>query len=222
MLVIAFFDNIVIRLLGITLASLSSGTGEISFLSLTHYYDDWALNGFSSGTGAAGLVGSFVFMVLTTWMGLATKSALILFSLTPWLFAVTYAYILPPTDASAVKYQALSQPNGPQSLSNSNPPRLSNFEFVGTINRIKPLVIPFMIPLMVVYIGEYTINQGISPTLLFPLDELPFARFRDVYVTYGTLYQRKFPFLCIEIPSFDWCLLQLVFSFRGHREWFSD
>lgn len=40
--------------------------------------------------------------------------------------------------------------------------------------------------------AEYIINQGISPTLLFPLDEMPFDRYRDAYVTYGTLYQCKF------------------------------
>jgi battenin len=43
---------------------------------------------------------------------------------------------------------------------------------------------------MAVYFSEYVINQGISPTLLFPLEDMPFSRYRDAYVTYGTLYQR--------------------------------
>ncbi|GMG07941.1 unnamed protein product [[Candida] boidinii] len=46
-----------------------------------------------------------------------------------------------------------------------------------------------MLPLLTVYLGEYVINQGISPTLLFPIEELPFKQYRDAYVTYGTLYQ---------------------------------
>lgn len=58
-----------------------------------------------------------------------------------------------------------------------------------TLKRIKPLVIPFMVPLFLVYISEYIINQGISPTLLFPIEEMPFTKYRDAYVTYGTLYQ---------------------------------
>ena len=49
-----------------------------------------------------------------------------------------------------------------------------------------------MIPLSTVYIFEYVINQGISPTLLFPLHQLPtwlFKEYRDIYVFYGFLYQ---------------------------------
>lgn len=191
MLIIASFDSIALRLFGIVLASLSSGAGEISFLALTHYYDEWALTGFSSGTGAAGLVGSFVFMVMTTWMRLSVTTSLVIFSLAPWLFAVTYAYLLPVSDKAVVKYQALQTLGTPRAIS-PPPMSLSSIDFDGTVRRIKPLIVPFMIPLMVVYIGEYIINQGISPTLLFPLDELPFSRFRDVYVAYGTLYQRKY------------------------------
>ena len=37
--------------------------------------------------------------------------------------------------------------------------------------------------------AEYTINQGVSPTLLFPLTETPFKHFRAFYPTYGAIYQ---------------------------------
>lgn len=46
-----------------------------------------------------------------------------------------------------------------------------------------------MLPLLLVYIAEYTINQGVAPTLLFPLSQTPFARFRDFYPTYNAIYQ---------------------------------
>jgi battenin len=46
-----------------------------------------------------------------------------------------------------------------------------------------------MAPLFLVYVSEYTINQGIVPTLLFPLSEMPFKSIRDAYPTYQTLYQ---------------------------------
>jgi battenin len=58
-----------------------------------------------------------------------------------------------------------------------------------TTQRIKPLVIPYMAPLFLVYVSEYTINQGITPTLLFPLSSMPFKAIRDAYPTYQTLYQ---------------------------------
>lgn len=46
-----------------------------------------------------------------------------------------------------------------------------------------------MLPLFLVYLAEYTINQGVAPTLLFPLDQSPFERFRDFYPAYATIYQ---------------------------------
>ncbi|KAK3493432.1 protein btn-1 [Neurospora crassa] len=57
------------------------------------------------------------------------------------------------------------------------------------IQRSKSLFFPYMLPLLLVYIAEYTINQGVSPTLLFPLDSSPFAEFRSFYPFYGFLYQ---------------------------------
>lgn len=46
-----------------------------------------------------------------------------------------------------------------------------------------------MLPLLLVYVAEYTINQGVAPTLLFPLDSSPFARFRAFYPAYNAIYQ---------------------------------
>lgn len=46
-----------------------------------------------------------------------------------------------------------------------------------------------MLPLLLVYIAEYTINQGVAPTLLFPLSSSPFSEYRDFYPTYNAIYQ---------------------------------
>jgi battenin len=48
-----------------------------------------------------------------------------------------------------------------------------------------------MLPLLLVYIAEYTINQGVAPTLLFDLTSpsTPFSSYRDFYPTYALLYQ---------------------------------
>jgi len=48
-----------------------------------------------------------------------------------------------------------------------------------------------MIPLFLVYLGEYTINQGVAPTLLFPLPSAstPFEHYREFYPMYATIYQ---------------------------------
>ena len=46
--------------IGVGCASLSSSFGEITFLSLSTFYNrNLSLSGWGSGTGAAGLIGSF-------------------------------------------------------------------------------------------------------------------------------------------------------------------
>ena len=73
-----------------------------------------------------------------------------------------------------------------------------------------------MLPLLLVYIAEYTINQGVAPTLLFPLQETPFKHYRAFYPTYNAIYQSgvfisrsSTPFLRIHtlyLPSLLQCL----------------
>ncbi|KLU91227.1 hypothetical protein MAPG_09749 [Magnaporthiopsis poae ATCC 64411] len=57
------------------------------------------------------------------------------------------------------------------------------------LRRARRLFVPYMLPLLLVYVAEYTINQGVSPTLLFPLAGTPFSEFRSFYPFYGFLYQ---------------------------------
>ncbi|KAE9969358.1 hypothetical protein BLS_005403 [Venturia inaequalis] len=57
------------------------------------------------------------------------------------------------------------------------------------LKRASKLFFPYMLPLLLVYIAEYTINQGVSPTLLFPLASSPFKEYRSFYPTYNAIYQ---------------------------------
>lgn len=68
-------------------------------------------------------------------------------------------------------------------------PRGSQSLFQHNLARARALFIPYMLPLLLVYIAEYTINQGVSPTLLFPLPQTPFSSYRSFYPLYAFLYQ---------------------------------
>ncbi|KAF1358994.1 batten's disease protein Cln3 [Lizonia empirigonia] len=61
--------------------------------------------------------------------------------------------------------------------------------FKANLNRARGLFFPYMLPLLLVYIAEYTINQGVAPTLLFPLRDSPFTEYRSFYSTYAVIYQ---------------------------------
>ncbi|ODQ82881.1 hypothetical protein BABINDRAFT_159376 [Babjeviella inositovora NRRL Y-12698] len=214
MLTISFSASTSWKLFGIVLASISSGVGELTFLQLTHYYSEMSLEGFSSGTGGAGLAGSFLYLLLTTWLTLSVRTSLLLFSLAPFSFLASYFWLLPhmeqgfhPIDQSELPGEDSNVVSGyhdsgilgtdfgyraPQLLANKVQEAfgliLSHSQ--STLIRAKPLIVPFMAPLFTVYISEYIINQGVTPTLLFPIAEMPmFTKYRDAYVTYGTLYQ---------------------------------
>ncbi|CDR43405.1 CYFA0S12e00166g1_1 [Cyberlindnera fabianii] len=172
------FGSLRLKLFGIILASLSSGLGEITFLQLTHFYKEVSLNGWSSGTGGAGLVGSGLFLLMTTILKVNVKTTLLMFAIFPLGFL--HYFRLPPPETEV--YQELPVEESQQTFTAKD-------SFKTTVKRLKGLVVPFMIPLSTVYFAEYLINQSVSPTLLFPIEDTPFAKYRDIYVTYGTLYQ---------------------------------
>lgn len=234
MVFVALSGGIPFKIFGIILASLSSGLGELSFLQMTHFYGELSISAFSSGTGGAGLVGSFLYLMLTTWLKLSVTATLLFFSIVPVTFWLAFYCILPPASTAGnhlnsikgsptVEYQRIedtddsditqqtgvaqntsgileqdeeandSDPDKSQSRMSKLAPQKATIEpFSVTLKRLRPFFVPYMAPLFLVYISEYTINQGISPTLLFPIEEMPFSKYRDAYVTYGTLYQRKY------------------------------
>jgi battenin len=87
--------NIGVKLLGVMLASLSSGAGELSFLGLTHYYGPFSLAFWGSGTGGAGIVGAWAYVIATTSIGLSIRTSLLSFSLLPVIMIASFFLILP-------------------------------------------------------------------------------------------------------------------------------
>ncbi|KAL4918239.1 CLN3 protein-domain-containing protein [Aspergillus aurantiobrunneus] len=201
------------KLAGIVLASLSSGMGELSFVGLTHFYGPFSLAAWGSGTGAAGLVGAGAYALATTFLGLKVKTTLLTSAFLPAVLAVSFFLILPRSPVQSghtglgdgerhANDSALSEEDdeererllgssiySAQSLkpTHSRGRRWQNLK--ANLRRARGLFLPFMLPLLFVYIAEYTINQGVSPTLLFPLKETPFTHFRAFYPAYNAIYQ---------------------------------
>ncbi|KAK5989423.1 Protein BTN1 [Cladobotryum mycophilum] len=211
--------SVAVKMIGVVLASLSSGGGELSFLGLSHYYGHVSLAGWGSGTGAAGLIGAGLYVALTDWWSFTVSQSLLVSGFLPVIMFISFFFILPQEplrrgtafkeydtvpeqdiddeDAERIEEHtaasALLAP-GPSALSANTTHALtqapnSNHSFSDNLRRAKSLFIPYMMPLFLVYIAEYTINQGVSPTLLFPLASSPFREFREFYPFYGFLYQ---------------------------------
>lgn len=200
------YGKLSVCLVGIVLASISSGFGEVTFLQLTHFYEETALNGWSSGTGGAGLFGSGIYMLFTSILNVPVTISLLCFSVMPLGFLLFYKLDQkqPNADsASGVPFLVetqeeidtltLSPPTGASAVVREDLLVDMKGNFSETCSKLKVLILPYMLPLTTVYLFEYLINQAVAPTLLFPLEQkhMPFffRKYRDIYVTYGTLYQ---------------------------------
>ncbi|KAH8904098.1 batten's disease protein Cln3 [Coniochaeta sp. PMI_546] len=234
-------QSVAVKLIGVVLASLSSGGGELSFLGLTHYYGHMSLAAWGSGTGGAGLIGAGLYVMLTDWIGFSVKSSLLASAFLPGFMLLSFFVILPRgplAGPGAKEYTAVPEEelreediedippsNASSSLLAPGPgvastaysihgdePGQKTASFAANLRRARKLFFPYMLPLLLVYVAEYTINQGVSPTLLFPLDSSPFSEFRSFYPFYGFLYQlgvfisrSSTPFIRIHhlyVPSF--------------------
>ncbi|KAL3489852.1 CLN3 protein-domain-containing protein [Aspergillus germanicus] len=201
------------KIAGIVLASLSSGLGELSFVGLTHFYGPFSLAAWGSGTGAAGLVGAGAYALATTSLGLKVKTTLLTSAFLPAFLAISFFLVLPRSPIQS-GYRGLGDSEGhaeenandndgyeerdgllgssmhsSRSLKSTPVSGLGWHSVKANFQRARGLFFPFMLPLLLVYIAEYTINQGVSPTLLFPLKETPFEHFRAFYPAYNAIYQ---------------------------------
>ena len=221
--------TITTKMAGVILASLSSGGGELSFLGLVHYYGPFSLAAWGSGTGGAGLIGAGAYALATTTIGLSVSTTILASACLPAIMLLSFFLILPlehlrsrsgqSADEDADHNVEAEQREGLLASADVPKPHLAQqvrspawSRFRHNLARAKGLFFPYMLPLLVVYVAEYTINQGVSPTLLFPLKQSPFKHFRAFYPAYNAMYQAgvfisrsSTPFLRVHhlyLPSF--------------------
>jgi battenin len=101
MIVVATSKGLSSRLFGIGCASFASGLGELTFLQLSTTFHPPSVAGrgvsyFASGTGAAGLVGAFLWWEIR---GLGVRIGVGLSSVLPFVIPLTYVLLLPRPQA---------------------------------------------------------------------------------------------------------------------------
>lgn len=97
---VAFLPSLWTRLAGISIASFSSGLGELTYLQLSTRYGrkgaGRAVGWFSSGTGAAGLIGSGAWWIVRP---MGVQWGLFTLSFLPILMGIAYSVVLPSIDS---------------------------------------------------------------------------------------------------------------------------
>uniref|UniRef100_A0A8C0RUW2 Battenin n=2 Tax=Canis lupus familiaris TaxID=9615 RepID=A0A8C0RUW2_CANLF len=92
-ILVAFSHSVGTSLCGVVLASISSGVGEVTFLSLTAFYPRAVISWWSSGTGGAGLMGALSYLGLTQ-AGLSPQHTLLSMLGIPALMLASYFFLL--------------------------------------------------------------------------------------------------------------------------------
>ncbi|KAI0823514.1 batten's disease protein Cln3 [Trametes gibbosa] len=219
MLVVALFNSLPMRLLGICCASFSSGLGELTFLQLSTRYHPPSVAGhsvgyFASGTGGAGLVGALLWWELR---GLGVRFGVGISSVLPLIIPFTYFILLPQPERFAstelfsaeededsamfTSYAPLPRSEDDSSVLAAEPEAVVKAHVALSMQDkwqlAKPMLVKYMLPLFCVYLFEYTINQGISPTLVYPVPtrethwamSLLIHSIRDYYPLWQLVYQ---------------------------------
>uniref|UniRef100_A0A8C1XKI2 Battenin n=1 Tax=Cyprinus carpio TaxID=7962 RepID=A0A8C1XKI2_CYPCA len=195
-LMVSFSSTILMSIFGVVFASISSGLGELSFLSLSVFFSRDVLSGWGSGTGAAGVAGALLYSAFTQ-AGLTPQVTLWIMLVVPVILAVSYFFLL-VFPSSFPQWRRHEDGHSASRVINSQErrPLIEEEELVATLFRNLSVcsypcdlfqgLLKFIIPLGVVYFAEYFINQGLLELLYFPDSRLSHA---EQYRWYQTLYQ---------------------------------
>jgi len=164
--------------LGVVFASLASGLGEITFLGYMSKFEANAISGWSSGTGAAGFFGSLSYFLLTYKGFLTSKQSILAMLVMPFVMLISFFFILKDEDESL---SPLINENRP--IAQQETKREMSLKTKFTLIR---RLFKYMIPLALVYLFEYFINQGLSELIYFKDSSFTHS---EQYRSYQTEYQ---------------------------------
>ncbi|XP_018414637.1 PREDICTED: battenin [Nanorana parkeri] len=196
-LIVSFSTDIAVSLLGVVFASVSSGLGEITFLSLTAFFYSDVVSYWSSGTGGAGILGALSYLGLTV-AGLSPRNSLLVMLIIPTLLLISYfILLLPPSSLPRWKLpegRSSTLPAHRQPLLNDSAPRQTDPHLTPSSPhltlyqkwQIIKSLLKYMVPLSLVYFAEYFINQGLFELIYFPHITMSHS---EQYRWYQMLYQ---------------------------------
>lgn len=209
MVMVGSFDHLLFKLLGICCASFSCGLGEITFLQLITRYHPSTLMAhcvgyFASGTGAAGLVGAALWWLLRQ---IGVQIGIFICSLLPFALPLVWFFIIPQPESMSTSQRVaagyasvpIEEETDDESAAVLDPAQIAPVALTADDKwaLLSPVLAKYMLPLFSVYLFEYIINQGVSPTLLYPVPN-PYAPkvwqflikdLKDYYPLWQLVYQ---------------------------------
>lgn len=175
-ILVAFSTQQWMSILGVVVTSLSSGLGEATFLQYSSFFDRDVISTWSSGTGGAGIAGALSYAALNA---LGLRTALLIMLVVPVTMGIAFWIILPKP---AKTYSSV--------VAQSKSKKLVFKEKL----LLLPGLLQYMIPLGLVYLFEYFINQGMYELINFEnifLDKAEQYRWLQVDYQVGVFISRS-------------------------------
>ncbi|KAH0614402.1 uncharacterized protein H6S33_000038 [Morchella sextelata] len=176
---LAWADNVGVRMLGIAFASLSSNLGDMSFYQLATRYPSMisrSFGGYAAGSGAAGLVGSFIYTLLTSSFGVTPSAVLSGIGIVPSIMLMTYFFVLPSPkecdEAALASGTDIDEIQMEEVGGAGKEEMISDLKLGDKLRLVRPMVIGYMAPLAILMFLENITTQGILPTIIY---HLPFS-----------------------------------------------
>ncbi|KAK2718639.1 hypothetical protein QYM36_005845, partial [Artemia franciscana] len=190
-LLVSFSTELWMAFLGVVCAAISGGLGEVTLLQYSARYNKNVVSTWASGTGGSGIFGALSYAGLTL-VGFSPRHTLLLMLVVPFILIVSFFFVLERKrrPLRIVSVNSDGEPlldeeeevREPKEDYLSTEPEL--YTFKEKINMI-PTLLKYMIPVGLVYLFEYTINQGMLELVYFPdawLDHS--SQYRWFLVTY--------------------------------------
>ncbi|KAK5980559.1 Battenin [Trichostrongylus colubriformis] len=178
LLVTAFAESVPAALIGVCVASVAGGFGETTYLGLAGHYSKHTIATWSSGTGMAGLAGAFSYAGMTDarLLALTSTQAMLVMLVVPAVFAFTYYVVL--VRAPSIRKISVVRPSEWFTSSQSEikvPPNTTDDGSIQSqaqtslIEQLKIVkgLLKYMVPMFLVYLAEYLINQGLLELTVF-------------------------------------------------------
>ena len=200
------FTELSLILTGVVFASIEAGLGEITFLSLSTFYGPNAVVAWSSGTGAAGILGSVYYIVFSSFLPTRTVIYFVLvipcvMSLAFWgCLYIPQVVVLKLPILQVYKRSRLKRADSEEQLLDEDTENNDNIGDSNSVAMTSSTAVPekqvatskanstthrseivqfltrmlftrkllrYMIPLFIVYMFEYMINQGLFELLYY-------------------------------------------------------
>ena len=164
-LTVGVSPNPSLKLIGVVFASICFGLGECTFLALASSpllganNLDSILSAYGSGTGAAGLAGSGIYLVFTSILGWSASASLILLCcLPPWILFAYFRLVVPNLTKKTDDFEGKSSSTSDSLTSSQKMAYL-------------PRLLPYFFPLFVVYVLTFTLNHAVLPHFRVETDQ---------------------------------------------------